>query len=468
MAGHVTRSNKCLDIKPVRNAPPPDVAFGIVSGDRQPFFFDSGLNVGGLGRYSFVGSEPFLTIRAKGKRITIAGPEGESVMRGNPFAALDELVRRFRRQVPDVGFPFVGGAAGYFAYDLGRHVERLPDTTLDDIGFPDMYFAFYDGVIAYDHLKKECHVIGVNLRAERDPEEITTGLKERLCRPPGKVRKGARGSRPAARIQSNFTRREYLDAVQRCKDYIAAGDIFQVNLSQRFETTVSVSPAELYLKLRRVNPAPFACYMAFDDMAVVSSSPERFLRVNGRHVETRPIKGTRPRRKDEKFNERMRRELLGSAKDNAELAMIVDLERNDIGRVCSYGTVRVTQKCVLEEHPTVYHLVATVEGELHPPFDLIDLVKACFPGGSITGAPKIRAMEIIDELEPTRRSVYTGAIGYISVNGCMDLNIAIRTFLLKGRHAYFQVGGGIVADSEPASEYDETLDKAYALIRVVS
>jgi len=460
-------------IKEIKNPPEPQAAFSTLMRQRSPFFLDSALRMRRLGRYSFVGAEPFLTIRAKGREVTISGEGGERRESGNPFGILRRILAEYdmlgreSQSAAQAPVPFVGGAVGYFAYDLCHHVEKLPDTTIDDINLPDMYFAFYDVMVGYDLFARKCYIIGNPFSRGENIEGRMARLRRSLSRARTRT---ARLRRTAAggSIRSNFTKAEYLDAVQACKEYIAAGDIFQVNLSQRFETELKVSPAELYLRLRRINPAPFACYIGFDDMAVVSSSPERFLKVTGRHVETRPIKGTRPRRKSAAFNARMRRELLNSEKDNAELAMIVDLERNDIGRVCSYGTVRVTEPRVLEAHPTVYHLVATVEGELHEGFDIIDLLKACFPGGSITGAPKIRAMEIIDELEPTKRSVYTGAIGYISSNGCMDLNIAIRTFIVNGKRAFFQVGGGIVADSEPESEYDETLDKAKALIQSVS
>jgi para-aminobenzoate synthetase component 1 len=238
-----------------------------------------------------------------------------------------------------------------------------------------------------------------------------------------------------------------------------------VNLSQRFETGLAVPPAELYRRLRQANPAPFAAYLALDGegAAVLSSSPERFLKVVGRRVETRPIKGTRPRGRTEGDDRRLADELLASPKDSAELTMIVDLERNDLGRVCDYGSVVVAEHKAIEAYASVFHLVSTVEGTLHGGHDLVDLVKATFPGGSITGAPKIRAMEIIDELEPTQRSVYTGSIGYIGLDGAMDLNIAIRTILVRDGRAYFQVGGGIVADSEPAAEYQETLDKGRRL-----
>jgi para-aminobenzoate synthetase component 1 len=287
-------------------------------------------------------------------------------------------------------------------------------------------------------------------------------------------------SRIKRKIISNFSKENYLTAVERAKQYINAGDIYQVNLSQRFQTQIEASPYEIYKRLRKINPEPFSCYLKFDNKHVISSSPERFLSLQNtpdgtgkqsegmvRNIQTRPIKGTRPRGKDEVINKKMKKELLSSKKDDAELAMIVDLERNDLGRVCNYNTVKVIEKKALEEHPTVYHLVATVEGKLHSRYDAIDLLKATFPGGSITGAPKVRAMQIIDELEPTKRSVYTGAMGYLSFNGNIDFNIAIRTFLVKDDHIFFQVGGGIVADSNPEDEYQETLHKARALIETL-
>ncbi|HUS79837.1 MAG TPA: aminodeoxychorismate synthase component I, partial [Armatimonadota bacterium] len=251
--------------------------------------------------------------------------------------------------------------------------------------------------------------------------------------------------------------------VARALEYIAAGDIFQVNLSQRFDAPLRVPAWELYLRLRERNRAPFAAYLDFGDVQVASASPERFLRVSGTHVQTRPIKGTRPRGGTEAEDARLAQELLASVKDRAELTMIVDLERNDLGRVCRFGSVRVPELCALESYPTVHHLVATVTGELREDGSHVDLLRASLPGGSITGAPKVRAMEIIDELEPTRRGVYTGCIGYLGFDGETDLNIAIRTFTISGGRAWWQVGGGIVADSTPEGEYQETLDKGAAL-----
>jgi len=272
---------------------------------------------------------------------------------------------------------------------------------------------------------------------------------------------------PRGSLRSNFTHDAYLKAVARAREYICAGDIYQVNISQRFETGLDMPPYELYRRLRAVNPAPFAAFLDMGRQAVICASPERFLKLKGNAVETRPIKGTRPRGKTPLEDAALARELSDSVKDRAENIMIVDLERNDIGRVCLDGSVKVTELAILETYPTVFHLTSTVTGQLSPDKTGMDLIKASFPGGSITGAPKVRSMEIIDELEPTRRSVYTGALGYLGFNGDLDLNIVIRTFLVDGNKAWFQVGGGIVYDSEPEKEYQETLDKGRALVRAL-
>lgn len=257
-------------------------------------------------------------------------------------------------------------------------------------------------------------------------------------------------------------------AVQKARQYIIDGDIFEVNLSQRFEASIGVSPHALYSRLRAINPAPFASYLGFDEVQIVGASPERFLRKKGNAVETRPIKGTRRRGVTPEEDAQLAAQLMSSAKDHAENMMIVDLERNDLGRVCEYGSVRVTELAILESYPTVFHLTSTVEGRLREDKDCVDLLRAAFPGGSITGAPKVRSMEIIEELEPTRRSVYTGSIGYLGFNGDLDLNIVIRTFLVKGDKVYFQAGGAVVYDSDPAEEYQETLDKAKALLAALN
>ena len=426
------------------------------------FFLDSGLPGPRLGRFSFLGADPVAVLTGKGRSVWLRDSGGDHRWDDNPFGALRTLLSRCGLPRVPAPVPFVGGLVGYLGYDLCHSVERLPRTAVDDIGLPDLRFGLYDRIAAYDHADGQWYA------ASAAGAEGVAWLRDRLdaASPDRRF-----ADRPAAAEppRSNFTRAGYLAAVGTAKGYIAAGDIFQVNLSQRFETSIAVPPVELYRRLRRANPAPFAAYLALDDhdAAVLSSSPERFLKVVGRRVETRPIKGTRPRGTTAAEDQALAAELLASEKDAAELTMIVDLERNDLGRVCDYGSVRVAEHKVLESYASVFHLVSTVEGRLHEGRDAVDLLKATFPGGSITGAPKVRAMEIIDELEPTQRSVYTGAIGYIGLDGTLDLNIAIRTMIVTGSRALFQVGGGIVADSEPAAEYQETLDKGQRIFQAL-
>ena len=432
------------------------------------FFLDSALSVNGISRYSFLGFNPFLVMKVKGRKVTLTDKDGTLENEGNPFEHLRNLLKQFSILNTDESIPFQCGAVGYLGYDLCHFIERLPGKAVDDIGLPDMYMAFYDTIISYDNHLGKCSVIGVDFgldSAIRDRVEQIAGSLS------AKTVVSVQTDEPAYEkratdpfLKFNFTKELYMKAVRRIKDYIAAGDVYQVNLSQRIESRFDGPPHALYKRLRMINPAPFSCYLTFDNVAIVSSSPERFLNIQNRHVQTRPIKGTRPRGKDAGADEELKQKLLASPKDDAELTMIIDLLRNDLGRVCDYGSVHVKEKKVLETYPTVHHLVATVEGDLYERHDAIDLIKATFPGGSITGAPKIRAMQIIDELEPTKRSVYTGAIGYIGFNGNVDLNIAIRTFILNGNELYFQVGGGIVADSKEEEEYEETMHKAKALI----
>jgi len=439
------------------------------------FFLDSGMDPGKLGRYSFMGSDPFLVLWSRGEEISLIRDGVKESRRGNPFDVVGELLATYSLDECPAEIPFVGGAVGYFSYDLCHFIERLPATAVDDLNLPECYLAFYDAAIAFDHLEGKAYLVSTGfpeLAESKRKQRAAEKLKEMKSRMLNKSSfSGELISIPVEEgivLKSNFSHQEYLKAVASAREYICAGDIFQVNLSQRFEADLNISPYELYQRLRQINPAPFASYLDFDGVSVVSASPERFLKMHGDWVETRPIKGTRPRGKSIAEDEALAQELLSSAKDRAENVMIVDLERNDIGRVCRYGTVQVTELAILETYPTVFHLTSTVRGRLQQGKNRVDLLKATFPGGSITGAPKVRAMEIIDELEPTRRSVYTGSIGYLSFSGEMDINIVIRTFLIKGKKAYFQVGGGIVYDSEPEAEYEETLDKAKALIQALN
>ena len=442
------------------------------------FFLDSGMDPGKLGRYSFMGSDPFLVLQSRGRDISLSYGNGEwKSIKGDPFDVLNELLKLYSLDANPADIPLVGGAIGYFSYDLCHFIERLPSTAVDDLGLPECYLAFYDTIVAFDHLTQKTYLVANGFpeleekKRKQQAEEKLEATRIKLLNSP--LHPSTTGALATAGIgqdialKSNFTQEEYLKAVAAAREYILAGDIFQVNLSQRFEADLLIPPYELYRQLRRINPAPFASYLGFDKVSVVSASPERFLRIKGDCIQTRPIKGTRPRGKTAAEDEALAQELLASIKDRAENVMIVDLERNDLGRICRYGTVKVTELAILETYPTVFHLASTVNGKLWPGRNRIDLLRSTFPGGSITGAPKVRSMEIIDELEPTRRSVYTGAIGYLSFSNEMDLNIAIRTFIIKDGRAYFQVGGGIVYDSKPEAEYEETMDKAGALIQAL-
>jgi para-aminobenzoate synthetase component 1 len=467
-------------------------AFDLVKDQAYCFFLDSGMDRRRLGRYSFVGSGPFLVVRSRGPKITIVRGQEREVRQGNPLDAVGELLEAYKLDHYPAPVPFLGGAVGYFSYDLCRFIEHLPSTAVDDLKLPECYFAFYDAIVAFDHLRDKVYLVATGFpeteeekrlrRARVRLEEMKNWLGSRDlavareaklrsnrgnrdCFVAGSLHKDTRDKQVA--LKSNFTPDGYERAVNRVREYIAAGDVFQVNLSQRFEADLKIPAYELYKRLRTINPAPFASCLNFPDVAIVSASPERFLKVQGDLVETRPIKGTRPRGRDRADDERLANELVHSPKDRAENVMIVDLERNDLGRVCQYGTVKVTELAVLETFPTVFHLTSTVVGKLRRGKSNIDLLKATLPGGSITGAPKVRAMEIIDELEPTKRSVYTGSIGYLGFNEDMDMNIVIRTFLVNEGKAYFQVGGGIIYDSDPEAEYLETLDKGKALIQAL-
>jgi para-aminobenzoate synthetase component 1 len=463
-------------VQEVPFAPAPLIAFEAFKDRPYSFFLDSGMGPERLGRYSFMGSDPFLVMRSRGTRVDLIDNAGCRTLHGNPFDILGALLQSYRLDGGHTRLPFLGGAVGYLSYDLGHFVERLPSLAIDDLRLPECYLGFYDSVAVFDNLKNRAFIASTGFpetgpQRQRRAEERLAELTHMTATARGsEVRHGppAGHMREPIGLRSNFTHEQYVEAVERVRQYIIAGDIFQANLSQRFEADMPVPPYELYRRLRHINPAPFAAYLNFEDVTVVSASPERFLRVQGDYVETRPIKGTRPRGEDLTSDRALAQELLLSVKDKAEHVMIVDLERNDLGRVCDFGTVRVSELLALEEYATVFHLTSTVEGRLRPEKTIIDLLKGTFPGGSITGAPKVRAMEIIDELEPTRRSVYTGSIGYIGFDMGLDLSIVIRTILVKNGKAYFQVGGAVVYDSDPEGEYRETLDKARALMHALS
>jgi len=453
-----------------------------------------------LGRYSFLTADPVLIVRSRGARTEIVdcSSGATSATNEDALATVRRLIAPHRlASVPGLP-PFQGGVAGYIAYDWGLTLERLPEPRFDDLALPDTLLCLYDWVLAWDHVTSKAWLISTGL-PEIEPGARAARARERASRVIGLLRGDSKGSTagqgrslavaegeggkarpanvaPAYRVdggwwppgldlRSSFTREAYLEAVARVREYIFAGDIFQANLSQRFEAPLEGSAWAFYRRLRTRNAAPFAAYIDSPEAAIVSASPERFLRVDANgHVETRPIKGTRPRGVGPEHDAALGQALAESAKDRAENLMIVDLMRNDLSRVCAPHTVRVSELFSLERYATVHHLVSTVVGDLEPGRDALHLLRAAFPGGSITGAPKLRAMEIIAELEPSRRGVYCGSIGYWSLSGDLDTNIAIRSAIVQGDRIFFSAGGGIVADSDPAQEYEETLDKARGLI----
>jgi len=479
-------------------SPPPDPRRCCEQLDGLPYrlLLDSANRDSRLGRYSFLTADPVAVVRSKGGEAEwvdlLTGTRHP--VSGDPLAAVRALVEPcLDTPVPGVP-PFQGGAAGYIAYDWGLTLERLPSPRYDDLALPDVVIAIFDWVLAWDHVESRAWLISTGVpetsaaaRASRATARASAvhdrlqgashqapsclhrspapawQVRPRVFAPSHAVERGWWD--PSFDLRSSFTRDGYLDAVGRVREYIFAGDIFQANLSQRFEAPIDQSVWAFYRRLRERNAAPFAAFLDFPEVVVVSASPERFLRVDAAgHVETRPIKGTRPRGVGPEHDAALGQALAESAKDRAENLMIVDLMRNDLSRVCAPRTVRVSELFSLEHYATVHHLVSTVVGELPAGTDAIDLLRAAFPGGSVTGAPKLRAMEVIAELEPSQRGVYCGSIGYWSVTGELDTSIAIRTAVVQDGRVYFSAGGGIVADSDPEQEYLETLDKARAMI----
>ncbi len=406
-----------------------------------------------------LGSNPFLIFKSKGSQIEIIKRNGEtkSFHHSNPLEELSKLYRSYTSNFSETPF-FQGGMIGYMGYDFSRMLERIPQRTKNDQDFPDILMGFYDCAYFYDSLTAKGNIIAIALPGEskKDIQSKILGLKKKL---------GTTNSQNISKTplklnwESNFGKNDYLKAIQRAKDYIAKGDIYQVNLSQRFTAEYHGDSFDLFQKLIIQNPAPYAGFFRTPEETLLSLSPESFLKIKNRWIQTSPIKGTRPRGQTSLQDENLKKELLNSSKDAAELLMIIDLERNDLGRVCEYGSISVGELKRIETHPTVFHLVGDISGTLKEGLDVFDVLKATFPGGSITGAPKIRAMQIIEELEPTRRNIYTGTFGSIGFNGITHLSILIRTLIHQKDLLSFQVGSGIVADSDPGSEYEETLAK---------
>lgn len=480
---------------------------GLFGSGEYCFLLDSALADGVLGRYSFLGGRPAAVLKAhrtgepagsgtagQSARLTLERRKDAAGRRtptpethrwvGDAFAALRDLRAEYwldRGDDPKTSpsQPFCGGLVGYFGYEAGHFVERLPDTGRDDLHLPDLAFLVIDEVLALDHRTGELTVTitgrgdtagealaDANRRANRWPRRLSD-FAATLERELPRAGAAAPVESPLS-VRAHFGPDAYGAAVQRCREHILAGDAFEICLTNRLETRQPAPAWELYSRLRRINPAPFASYLQFPEFQIVGSSPERFLRLDADRVaESRPIKGTRPRGATEEEDRALRRELSLSPKDRAENLMIVDLVRSDLGRVAEIGSVTVPELLVVEQYATVFQLISTIRARLRDDCDALDLVRACFPGGSMTGAPKIEAMKIIDSIEPTKRGVYAGAIGYLDHAGAMDLSIVIRTIVCQAGRCTFGIGGAVVADSDPAAEYQETMDKAKALLEAL-
>jgi anthranilate synthase component 1 len=447
------------------------------------FLFESVVGGEVLGRYSFVGSGPFLRFQAFDRRVHLqettdgrTTPNVSEITHPDPLRLLEEKLGRFRApHVP--GLPrFCGGAVGNAGYDTIRYVEHLPKPPADDRQLPDLCFAFYDRMVIFDHINKTVAVVA---HAHVDPKDPACSYQAACARVDRLVERLQQNvadlqltdiapTGPTQRsYTSNFKPRDFEAAVEKCKEYIKAGDIFQVVLSQRLQTETTARPFDIYRTLRVVNPSPFMFYLKAGTLCLVGSSPEIMARVEGERVTIRPLAGTRPRGKTAEEDELMARELLDDPKERAEHIMLVDLGRNDVGRVARYGTVQLSDVMMVERYSHVMHICSNVTGRLQEGKSAVDALRACLPAGTLSGAPKVRAMEIIDELEPHRRGPYGGAVGYIDFSGNMDTCIALRTLVLKGQTAYLQAGAGIVADSVPEREREETLNKAMGLLRAL-
>lgn len=446
----------------------------------KPFcLLESGKGTENLARYSFLGFEPHCFFKSRGRNVTVTRRGHSDSYEGDPYEELQKVIRSYEG-IKFPGLPkFWGGAMGYFSYDMGRFFEQLPELAEDDLEVPEAYFMFCDKVICFDHFRNTMKIIvtavpdnkippnRAYMEAKEEINRILDLVRHRLAVEDLVIDESDRTLQNSFKPECNVTKEQFEEMVVKAKEYIRAGDIFQVNLSLRLCKKTEAEPFFLYKILRRINPSPYMSFIDFGDMHIVSSSPELLVRLSGDLAETRPIAGTRKRGSTREEDQALANELISNEKERAEHIMLVDLERNDLGRVCRYGTVEVNELMVIEEYSHVMHIVSNVRGCLAEGKTGFDLFRACFPGGTITGAPKIRSMEIIEELEPTRRGPYTGSIGFLGYAGEMEMNIVIRTILMKQGRAYVQAGAGIVADSEPEREYFESMKKAEALLRAL-
>lgn len=429
-----------------------------------------------IGRYTFLGARPYMRLRARGSAIEIERGRRRERHEGNVFEFVKLLLSEHRpAAVPGLP-PFTAGAVGYFSYDVVRQLERIGERAKDDLRLPDCELMFFDRLLAFDHLRHQIHIVAAADvsresprraydRAVRDIASLERKLAAGLR--PAMWRRVSRSKPGKLKIHAGTTRAKFLRSVERCKEYIAAGDIFQVVLSQRLDSIPGIEPFDLYRALRQVNPSPYLYFLRMGDTQILGSSPEMLVRVTGRKLEYRPIAGTHPRGRDEAEDLRLEQQMRSDEKERAEHVMLVDLGRNDLGRVSEYGSVKVKDLMYVERYSHVMHLVSALEGTLRKDLGAIDAFAACFPAGTLSGAPKVRAMQIIEELEPVRRGIYGGSVLYADFAGNLDSCIGIRTMLMQGKHAYLQAGAGIVADSDPAREFEESMNKAQALLRAV-
>jgi anthranilate synthase component 1 len=428
-----------------------------------------------VGRYTFLGARPYMVLRAHGSRVTLEQDGKKKQLEDSVFKVLDRLLREHKPAHVAGLPPFTAGAVGFFAHDAVRQLEKLPSLAKDDLKLPDCALMFFDRLLAFDHVRHEIYIIATaNVRSHSPREAYAKalrdieGIERQLSAPlPKKYLQPPKPQKGKLKTAISVSKKRFLETVEKVKDYIMAGDVFQAVPSLRLEMEPGVPPLNIYRALRRVNPSPYMYFLRLDDMTILGSSPEMLVRVKGRSLEYRPIAGTRKRGSDEAEDLRLEQELRNDEKERAEHVMLVDLGRNDVGRVSEFGSVKVRDLMFVERYSHVMHLVSAVEGTLRAELSPVDAFAACFPAGTLTGAPKVRAMEIIEEVEPVRRGIYGGAILYADFAGNLDSCIVIRTMLVQGKKAYVQAGAGIVADSVPENEYQECLNKAQALVRAV-
>jgi anthranilate synthase component 1 len=471
---------------------PVSAFLAIAAGEPDAFLLESVEGGERIGRYTFLGVRPFLRLQSRGDEIRIERGRRVEARTGNVFDVIKELLRQHRPATIEGLPPFTAGAVGYCAYDIVRRLENIGERAVNDLDVPDCVLMFFDRVLAFDHLHHQIHIVAsvdvsrgatraAYQRAVREiariERQLATGWKPSYWRKPA--------AKSKLKVKARTPKPTFLDSVRQAKEYIAAGDIFQVVLSQRWDFEPAVEPLDLYRALRTVNPSPYMYFLRFgscgagalarrgsrannsEPLHVLGSSPEMLIRVTGRKLEYRPIAGTHPRGKDEAADAALEKKMREDEKERAEHVMLVDLGRNDLGRVSEYGSVKVRDLMFVERYSHVMHLVSALEGRLRPELDAMDAFAACFPAGTLSGAPKVRAMQIIEELEPTRRGVYGGSVLYADFAGNLDSCIAIRTLLMKGKKAYLQAGAGIVADSDPQREFEETENKSRAVLRAV-